>query len=157
METHTERLDRLRQASSKRQQREEKNQQLKQKRSAKKRARASRPDKQEHKRPGKRQRAELKLEVFGQAANKSASCLAARSPEAQALPGNKGKAPAAAKPLVPAGAGKQPTGRVKRPGGEGKEPGGKKAAGKSKKPAGRRKPPPSKQQLNSPAPDQTAA
>ena len=150
VETHTERLDRLRQASSKRQQREDKNQQLKLKRSARKRTRASRQDKQELKRPGKRQRAQLKLEVFGQAANISANSLAGKAPEAQALPDNKGKPPAAAKAT-------QPAGKLKRPGGKGRELGGEKAAGKSRLPAGKRKSPPSKQQLSPPAPGQTAA
>ena len=156
VETHTERLDRLRQASSKRQQREDKNHQLKLQRSAKKRARASTHDKQNHKRPGKRQRAQLKLEVFGQAANNSANSPAERPPEAQALPG---KPPAPAQPLGPAGSGKQPAGRVKQPGGKGKEPGSEKAAGKSQIPAGKRKnkPSPRKQQQSLPAPGQTAA
>ena len=157
VETHTERLDRLRQASSKRQQREYKNQQLKLKRSARKRTRASRQDKQELKRPGKRQRAQLKLEVFGQAANISANSLAGKAPEAQALPDNKGKPPAAAKATQPAGSGRQPAGKLKRPGGKGREPGGEKAAGKSRLPAGKRKSPPSKQQSSPPAPGQTAA
>ena len=150
-ETHTERLDRLRQASSKRQQREDKSKQLKLQRIAKKRARACRQGKQEHKRPGKRQRAQLKLEVFGQAANNPADLLSGNPPEAQGLPGNRGKPPATAKATVPAG-------KVKRPGGKGKgrEPGDKKAAGKSTILADKPKPPLSKQQLDPPTPGRPA-